>query len=86
MEVAEIPTTGTVVSLQGDAEIKKKDSNRYVSVEKGILVNEDDIVCLKEGSSIKIIFENDSFISKQSSSKDQFITFALSKSANGFKK
>ena len=77
MEVVEIPSEGTVTRISDDAEIKKKGKNEYNKIRIETIVNEDDIIWIKNDSEVKISFGDGSNILNEPSAKDIFITFYL---------
>lgn len=77
MEVVEIPSKGTVICINGEAEIKKDGTNEYVPVEMDTSINENDIVWLKKKAEVKIVFKDGSFILNEPQAKDVFITFNM---------
>ena len=79
MEVIEIPSTGTVTRINGEAKIKKNGINEYVPVVIDSSVNENDIVWLKKDTVIRIGFKDGSYVSNDPQSNDVFITFSLLK-------
>ncbi|MBI5589477.1 MAG: hypothetical protein HY881_03230 [Deltaproteobacteria bacterium] len=82
MEVVEIPSEGKVCWLQGDAEIKKKEINKYRKIEIGTIVGEDDILRLKRGCVTRIEFGDGSQIINEPQDKDIYITFEFVKTNN----
>ena len=85
LEVVNIPSKGKVVSVTGDAELKKDNINEYKKVIVGTTVNENDILWLKKESTVKIEFTDGSYILNEKHEKDIFITFEVIKSINSKK-
>jgi len=78
MEVVEIPSAGMVVSIEGDAEILKKEkTSGYQRVEIGTIASDSDILRLKPGCIAKIEFKDGSYILNKKQEEDVFITFEL---------
>ena len=75
MEIIEIPSTGTIIQIDGESEIKKAEWNAFKRVVLGTKVNEDDILCLKKETVVDIQFEDGSHVVNKPLREETFITF-----------
>jgi hypothetical protein len=82
MEVVKIPGETKVISISGDAELKKHQIKDYRKVGIGTIVGEDDILWVKKGRITRIEFDDGSFIINDQPEKDVFIIFEVIKTIN----
>ena len=82
MEVIEIPLLGKVVWINGEAEIKRKNSNEYTKITLDTTIDEDDILWLKKESIVKIQFEDGSYVVNEPVGEESFFTFESIKYTN----
>lgn len=80
MEVVEIPAEGKVTEIIGDAGLKKNGMNEYTKIEIGSAIGEDDILWIEKDATIKILFDDGSYILNEPQDKDVFVTFELNHS------
>jgi hypothetical protein len=75
MEVIEAPSTGKIVRINGEAEIKKIGVKAYEKVVFGTTVNEKDILWLKKDTVVEIQFEDGSRLVNKPLREETFFTF-----------
>lgn len=72
-----MPSPGKVEWVNGQAQLKKKESNGYITVYLGLEINVDDILWLKNGATIQIAFEDGTYVANEPVSEDTFFTFEI---------
>jgi hypothetical protein len=75
MDVIEIPSTGKIIWIDGEAEIKKAELDAYERVVFGTKVNENDILWLKKNTVVEIQFEDGSRLVNKPVREENFCTF-----------
>ena len=82
MEVIDIPSSGKVYLVEGNAVIKKLTSAGYFDIVIDSLVENGDMLWIKAGSIVGIKFDDNTYILNEPQNGDKFITF----DANGLQK
>jgi hypothetical protein len=75
MDVIDIPSTGTIMRIDGEAEIKKAELKAYERIVIGMKVNEHDILRLKKDTVLEIQFEDGLRLVNKPVQEETFFTF-----------
>jgi hypothetical protein len=75
VENIDIPSTGKIIRIDGEGEIKKAKLNAYKRVVLGTEVDEDDILCLKKDTVVEIQFEDGSCLVNKPVREETYFTF-----------